>query len=303
MTHKKRKISSLLLIALTAILLVACGSQKPKSYNASKELGPQLNYTVTGIDASSGEMGKAKKMLTAYGLKQKNWQLMPSSTAAMVSTLGKSIKNKEPIVVTAFQPHWMFAKYDMKWLKDPKNVFGKVQHFSTVARKDLQQDNPGAYKLLQNFHWTIKDSYSTMLKINGGMNSDKAAKQYIKAHPKKVKEILQGVPQGHRESIKLVYTPYDYERAVTYVVKNLLVQKGYKATTQQLDVSIMWQALASGKVDATMVAQLPVSHAAYAKKYRGQVDEVRVNLPNARIGLAVPTYMKDINSIEDLKKQ
>jgi glycine betaine/proline transport system substrate-binding protein len=31
----------------------------------------QLNYTITGSDASSGEMGKAKKMLAAYGLKEK----------------------------------------------------------------------------------------------------------------------------------------------------------------------------------------------------------------------------------------
>lgn len=302
MKRKTGKALSVVLTALTALLLVSCSNQQSQKYDPNESLGSQLNYTVTGIDASSGEMGKAKKMLSAYGLKEKKWQLMPSSTAAMVSTLGKTYVNKEPIVVTAFQPHWMFAKYDMKWLKDPKNVFGKVQHFSTVARNGLQDDNPGAYKLLQNFRWTISDSYSTMLKINGGMNSDKAAKQYIKSHPKKVQQFLEGVPTGHGEKIKLVYTPYDYERAVTSVVKNLLEQKGYKATTQQLDVSIMWQALASKEVDATLVAQLPVSHGAYAKKYKGQVDEVRVNLPNARIGLAVPTYMKDINSIEDLKK-
>src|SRR5699024_8048208 len=112
----------------------------------------------------------------------KNWQLMPSSTAAMASTLGKAIDDKKPIVVTAFQPHWMFAKYKLKFLKDPKNVFGETQHFSTVARTGLKKDNPGAYQLLQNFHWTIDDSYSTMLKINNGMNADKAAKQYLRAN-------------------------------------------------------------------------------------------------------------------------
>lgn len=65
----------------------------------------------------------------------------------------------------------------------------------------------------------------------------------------------------------------------------------------------MWQALSSGQVDVTLAAQLPVSHGAYAKKYQGKVDEVRVNLKNAKIGLAVPTYMKDINSINDLKNK
>ena len=105
MKRDSGKLLSLLLVMLSAFLLAACSSQQTKAYDPDKKLGPQLNYTVTGIDASSGEMGKAKKMLTAYGLKEENWQLMPSSTAAMVSTLGKAIKNKEPIVVTAFQPH------------------------------------------------------------------------------------------------------------------------------------------------------------------------------------------------------
>ena len=300
---KKRNLLILLPFLLILIILTSCSSQQNKQYHANKKLGPQINYTVTGIDASSGEMTKAKKMLDVYDLKEKNWQLMPSSTAAMASTLGKAIDDKKPIVVTAFQPHWMFAKYKLKFLKDPKNVFGETQHFSTVARTGLKKDNPGAYQLLQNFHWTIDDSYSTMLKINNGMNADKAAKQYLKDHPKKVASILQDVPQGHGEKIKLVYTPYDYESAVTHVVKGLLNKKGYKATTQQLDVSIMWQALSSGQVDVTLVAQLPVSHGAYAKKYQGKVDEVRVNLKNAKIGLAVPTYMKDINSINDLKNK
>ncbi|EUJ21887.1 glycine betaine-binding protein [Listeria aquatica FSL S10-1188] len=32
------------------------------------------------------------------------------------------------------------------------------------------------------------------------------------------------------------------------------------------------------------------------------VENLGVNLKGARVGLAVPTYMKNINSIEDLKK-
>lgn len=65
------KLLLLLLVMITVFLLAACSSQQTKAYDPDKKLGPQLNYTVTGIDASSGEMGKAKKMLAAYGLKEK----------------------------------------------------------------------------------------------------------------------------------------------------------------------------------------------------------------------------------------
>ncbi len=46
-------------------------------------------------------MSSTDKALKAYGLEEKNWQLQPSSTAAMTSTLQKAIADKRPIVVTA----------------------------------------------------------------------------------------------------------------------------------------------------------------------------------------------------------
>ena len=141
-----------------------------------------------------------------------------------------------------------------------------------------------------------------MMSINNGTDSTQAAKTYIKDHPKKINEILKGVPDGKGKKIKLVYMPYDYEIAASNVVSQLLKKKNYDVTLQQLDVEVMWQAIISDKADATVTAELPATHRAFAKKYKGQYDYVRTNLNGARIGLAVPKYMKDINSIEDLKK-
>ncbi|TBX30073.1 glycine/betaine ABC transporter, partial [Lactiplantibacillus paraplantarum] len=76
-----------------------------------------------------------------------------------------------------------------------------------------------------------------------------------------------GCPNGHGKKIKLVYTPYDYEIAVTTLVTTLLKQKGYKATMQQLDVGVMWNSIANGSSDASLTAELPVTHGLYAKKY------------------------------------
>lgn len=72
---------------------------------------------------------------------------------------------------------------------------------------------------------------------------------------------------------------------------------------QQLDVGIMWSAISSGKLDATVTVELPVTHKLYAKKYKGKYVEVRKNLEHAKTGLAVPKYMKNINTIDDLKNK
>ncbi|KRM94809.1 glycine betaine ABC transporter substrate-binding protein [Loigolactobacillus rennini] len=282
-------------------LLAGCSGSKPAAYNPNKDLGPQINYTITGMDASSGIMDSTDKAIDVYGLKAKNWQLMPSSTASMLSTVDKAVKYKQPIVIPAYQPHWMFYEYPLKFLKDPKNVFGQGEHESTIARFGLKKDNPGAYKFLQNFHWTLKEAAPVMMNIHHGMSAKKAAKKFVKNNPKKVNQLLAGVPDGHGKKISLAYMPYDYEYAANAVVRQLLKDKGYDATIQQLDVGVMWQAVVSKKVDATITAELPATHAAFAKKYKGQYDLVRTNLKGARIGLAVPKYMKNINSIEDLK--
>ena len=49
-----------------------------------------------------------------------DWQVETSSSGAMVVALDKAIKNKEDIVITGWSPHWMFAKYDLKYLKDDR---------------------------------------------------------------------------------------------------------------------------------------------------------------------------------------
>lgn len=301
----KKKILRYLKIAamVTGLALIVSACAKPASYDSNKKLGPQINYTITGIEAGAGMMGNTQTLLSKYGLKQANWQIMPSSTAAMISTLDKAVKNKEPIVVTGWQPHWMFAKYPLKFLKDPKHVYGKGESMRTVTRKGFSKDNPGATKLLKQFHWTIKMSNPLMLKINGGMNKQKAVDQFIKTHPKQVKEWTKGVPQGHGKKVSLVYTPYDYEIATTTLVNTLLKQKGYKSTMRQLDVGVMWNSLANGSSDASVTVELPVTHALYAKKYKGKYDQISVNLPGAKTGLAVPKYMKNINSVEDLKNK
>ena len=51
----------------------------------------------------------------------------------------------------------MFAKYDLKYLKDPKGSYGDAEEIHTVTRKGFKDDHPGANKLLSQFSWTEDD--------------------------------------------------------------------------------------------------------------------------------------------------
>ncbi|QVI34016.1 glycine/betaine ABC transporter [Lacticaseibacillus chiayiensis] len=301
MTFYKKIITTLMML-VTVGLLAACSSTQPK-YNANKPLGPQINYTITGIDAGAGIMTSTDKALKVYGLADKNWQLQPSSTAAMTSTLKKAIADKRPIVVTGWTPHWMFTKFPLKFLKDPKNVYGKTEQIHTIVRKGLKQDDPQAYQVLDHFHWTPKEISSVMLAVNNGQDPANAAKDFVKKHAKQVAEWTKGVSHvsGHPK-LTLTYIAWDSEIASTNVVATVLRQVGYKVTIRAMEPQPVWASVATKAADAQVSAWLPKTAAKLYADYKNQVVDLGVNMDGARVGLAVPKYMKNINSIEDLKK-
>lgn len=300
---KKLRNLSLFFVALLIIPLISACSSQTKPYDSSKKIGEQINYTITGIDAGAGIMSSTQTALKDYGLSKKNWQLQTSSTAAMTSTLDKAIKEKRPIVVTGWQPHWMFTKYPIKFLKDPKNVYGKAESIHTIVRVGLKKDDPEAYTILDRFHWKPAQMSEVMLKVNGGMDPQKAAKQWIKDNPKLVNKWTDGVKKVHGKSLKMTYVAWDSEIASTNVVAQVLREQGYKVTIQAMEQQPVWASIATKAADAQVSAWLPKTSGLYYKDYKGRFEDLGPNLKGAKVGLAVPKYMKNINSIEDLKNK
>ena len=62
-----------------------------------------------------------------------------------------------------------------------------------IVRKGLEKDNPGAYKILDNFHWTVEDVESVMIDIANGETPKAAARKWIDANPDKVAQWTKGV--------------------------------------------------------------------------------------------------------------
>ncbi|HEN2452487.1 TPA: ABC transporter permease/substrate binding protein [Streptococcus agalactiae] len=168
---------------------VKIGLVVPKymNVNSIEELSNQADKQITGIEPGAGIMKSAKQSLKDYP-NLSSWKLLSASTGAMTTTLGKAIKNKDQVVITGWSPHWMFAKYDLKYLKDPKKSFGGEEHINTIERKNLKKDMPKVYKIIDKFKWTKEDMESIMLDMDKGMEPAKAAQKWIKNHKKEVSE-------------------------------------------------------------------------------------------------------------------
>lgn len=91
--------------------------------------------------------------------------------------------------------------------------------------------------------------------------------------------------------------------AVTNMWKAILEDKGYNVELKVLNMGATMKALESGNLDASLEIWLPVQDAIYLEKFQETVNFSESTwFDNAKVGLVVPTYLEDINSVEDLNE-
>lgn len=281
------------LILLLTVGLVACGNN-----DNDDTLGGQVDYKIVGIEPGAGIMQATNKALEEYE-NLADWKLVESSSAAMAAELEKAIDKEEPIIVTGWSPHWKFAKFDLKYLEDPKGIYGEAENIETFARKGLKEDIPGAYTVLDNFYWEAADMEEVMVAIHDGADPEEAAASWVEANEDKVAAWTEGAQEGNGEKITLAYVAWDTEIASTHVVGHVLESIGYETQLSQLDAGPMFAAVAGGDADAMVAGWLPLTHANYLEEYGDDIESLGVNLEGAKTGLVVPSYV-EADSIEDL---
>ncbi|MGC9377150.1 ABC transporter permease/substrate binding protein [Streptomyces sp. MH13] len=264
---------------------------------------------ITGIESSAGEMALLKsKVLGEYGL-DKEYKVVDSSTPAMLAELKRAMSKKEPIVVTLWSPHWAYNDFDLKKLEDPKGAWGAGDGVHTLSRKGFGGDNPTVAKWLEDFSMTEKQLTSLEAEINtaGKGNQQDAVRTWLKANPGLVDELapVQGgagaTPAEAKRPLDIAWFPWDECVAVTYLWKNVLEQRGYELNLKQMDVGPVYTGLASGDLDLNFDAWLPHAQKNYWDKHKDSLTDLGTWYEPTSLEIAVPSYVKDVKSLADLK--
>lgn len=124
---------------------------------------------IVGCDAGAGVMVQTEnEIIPSYGLDK--IKLLASSGPAMTAALGDAIKNKEWIVITGWKPHWMFGRWDLKFLAqdDDKRIWNNG-NIEIIGNIDLEQNKPELAAFLKTFSLTNDELSDLMLKV---MESD-----------------------------------------------------------------------------------------------------------------------------------
>ncbi|MEU4932187.1 ABC transporter permease/substrate binding protein [Streptomyces yokosukanensis] len=110
-----------------------------------------------------------------------------------------------------------------------------------------------------------------------------------------------GTNVGKGKEIKIGYIPWDEGVASTFLWKEILEERGFKVTTTQYAAGPLYTGLATGQIDFETDSWLPTTHAEYWKKYGKQLDDLGSWFGPTSLELSVPSYVKDVNSLADLK--
>ncbi|KEQ05359.1 glycine betaine ABC transporter substrate-binding protein [Pseudorhizobium pelagicum] len=147
------------------------------------EVKEKLDSTIQGIDPGAGLTRLSQQAVKDYGLDDYNLQI--SSEAGMLTTVDRAMRSEDWFVATSWSPHWMFGKYDVRYIEDPKKSLGEAEHVDILARKGFQEDRPEVAAFLSRMKLPISDLEAGMFNAQE-TSYEEAVAQYIEDHPDQV---------------------------------------------------------------------------------------------------------------------
>lgn len=158
-----------------------------------KKRADDFDHKITGVDAGSGINMNTRQAIKEYGL---DMHLVTSSTAAMAADLKRAIDNKQPIVVTGWTPLWIWSRFDLKYLKDPKSIYGHGAYIDTAVNPSMLKDHPQVFFFLKRFYLKLSELNKMEDKVQHGASQQETVNDWLDNHQKTVHTWLDGAKNG-----------------------------------------------------------------------------------------------------------
>lgn len=125
--------------------------------------------------------------IAAYDLTAAGYKLQSASEAGMLASVLRAYPSKQWIAATVWNPHWMFQKWDLRYLKDPKGTFGPQEQVHALGSKQFAARHPQACAFVKNFRTDLADVESIQNQAQANNDYDAVAKKFVEANPDNVK--------------------------------------------------------------------------------------------------------------------
>lgn len=159
-----------------------------------------LEGEIVGIESGAAINDQTQEVLAQYGLAEQ-FDVVSSSDAAMVSALRRATNNQEPVVITGWKPHWMWGRFDLRYLQGARtgdtDVFGEPENIHKLVRPGFRDEMPAdVVALLEAAHLGEAAMTGLMTRFRPGEeNPLDTARRWIQDHPDLVRSWLSAAKQ------------------------------------------------------------------------------------------------------------
>lgn len=155
------------------------------------------NSPIVGIDSTAGIMVSALRAIESYGLVN---ELLILSDEEMSERVEDAIKRREPVVFTGWEPHWLFFRYELKYLADPLGIYPENENIHTVARSGFIEGHPRAAKFFERMILSENQINELLYEVLLSRDPKQGARVWIEKNEFTVNQWVRGL-RPEREKI------------------------------------------------------------------------------------------------------
>lgn len=155
------------------------------------EVREKLGGKILTSEVGNGQYKTATRAISDYKLD--GYKLVASSETGMLNEFDRVTKRGQWALLNAWSPHWMFSTWSLRYLDDPKEVYGKAEQIHAVARKGFTKDYPQVAYFIAHFNIPMKD-LENLMKQARESSADKVVAQYYAEHKESYQAILKSAP-------------------------------------------------------------------------------------------------------------
>lgn len=167
-----------------------------KSFADIGKFSKELDGKIYGIEPGNDGNKLIADMISKNAFGLKDFKMVESSEAGMLTEVSRSVKDKKWIVFLGWAPHPMNVQQEIEYLSGGDDFFGPnygEAKVYTVVANDLATRCPNVSKLITNIEFNVGMENEVMLPIMDKKAPNEAAKEWLAKNPSVLDKWLDGV--------------------------------------------------------------------------------------------------------------
>ncbi|MCG9546834.1 choline ABC transporter substrate-binding protein [Vibrio harveyi] len=183
-----------------------------KSFADLAKHADKFKDRIYGIEPGNDGNRLIQDMIDSNAFGLKDFSLVESSEAGMVSQVSRAVRRNQWIVYLGWAPHPMNSNVEMEYLSGGDDFFGPNYGGANVytnVRQDYLSECQNVGQLLKNLEFSLEMENQLMEAIlNQKQKPAKAAQEWLNANPQQFEAWLEGVKTLDGKDAKQAITSY-----------------------------------------------------------------------------------------------